>query len=1470
MLKPDDEPVPGYRLKKFLGKGQFGEVWMSTSPGKTHVALKFLNVGRREGRKEFRAIQRVKSIRHANLTPVISLWLLDEAGNVLTDDAMEEIGTDSTLGTLNVSTVGVEMEKPSQLVVAQLLGDKTLGQRLEECQQAGEQGIPLKELLPYIEEAAKGIDYLNECRHVLDDKKVSIQHCDVKPANMLLIGDSVQICDYGVAQIIAAAKDSTRAKSPVGSPAYISPECSRQMPSSHSDQYSLAISYYELRTGTFPFTAENAPQAIDAHQKGALSFDAVDKAERRVLQKATSLNPKRRYSSCLEMVRELRLAADAKGFNPRRQVMAAMAAVVVALIFAGLVYFWPRGIDEHTLNRIQERLSEAESALENDAGGERAQRLIRESLADIPPGETLDETLMTRASLLLARAEARQESASPEAILEQMAKINTTVLTSDSQRAHYAALQARFSPWNQNLRAFAEIKLHNWQTYLSAPDAAGMTQAKTALWESIYNGEFPVDPTSEEKQLVENIWPDSRQLVQLLGYRTQLASATDPANVAEISRYLAAFINSQREWLRGSSEGHEQLRRAFEQLEFKLDTLGSDPELAEPLENLLAAMARMDSPNAGDQVTFWKSLHARCWLARSLLFENSNDDTLANVIGDPPLIDTQNPLEAALLVEWLLQRSELPDVSVPMASIENALANPDVPFASYLHYIVALNKLRQGREPELADVVNHLSVLQRESANQPGWSGCRRVELLAEEMFNAAERLVTPMWLEGSGTNAMDSPLAQSAGRWPTMWNVVEQTVRNSATYTVRWKTIRWATSDPPLALENNDSLADRLQIAATLLNALRRRGGNELDLHKVYERLIQPAVDNTPIDNVPEPLKTDLAYVIFERGNILDYELDIEDDSNRGQLVRDSFATALRLVPDHPDYLFHCCRSIQDPFNYQVQPSTSQLVDDVWRTLKQYEPSQGTKARYAWEGWHGWAALMASRLMSAKSYSKQRELIDLAITSFDYALSDTGEDSQRRPTWLGNRSTARVELGFTRCRDDRESIYIQARDDALAAIAAATAAGMPPDPRRYIALGNALEDLVYYADSKQTTFDEALAAFQQAIELDRRGRYPNAHTGWARCQVRGLQTRWQKAQATQDDLEQLQACRARLRSIATTHQAPQTRATAEAILWLARINREVINRGKLDAIQRRSLIDKTLTLLKTAGSFFKQSGGELLGIWANCQREIAEVHLISGRDIDRSPEQKSADIQAAKQAFHAVLQESVAAREFNERSHGWIPSDAVIYATRSFFERRELKDATTTSEKRKYLNDVLEPLLSSELSAAQRQRVQANVRILRLWYLDSAPDSQDACEKIMEQAQTLSNELENSCREFSVSLRADLLTAAASMEYRYWANTKKTDCLRKSIELQASVLALFVDPLRRADLASRWYVLNRREPTARINYVEDIVRLLESGESIDEREKQTVLDSARESLRHPSVSSQESRELRARLLKLE
>jgi serine/threonine protein kinase/WD40 repeat protein len=320
------------------------------SPGRARVALKFLNLSERQGIKEFRAIQRLKSVRHPHLTSTMALWLLDEHGNVLSDDVLDSYAESeaSPRATLMPRSIAASGQAPQRLVVATLLCDKNLFDRLEDCKQHGMPGIPSEELLGYMEEAAKGIDFLNSPIHDLGQGPVAIQHCDIKPANIMLTSDCVMICDFGLARFLTDAKAVATGTSMAGSPAYMAPECVKGTPSATSDQYSLAVTYTELRTGRLPFYSESWLDVIEAHCSGNLDLSGLAPNEREVIHKATSVKPDDRYPSTVAMVRALRRAVEQKESevvrtSPWRKIMSLIAAglVVATLVWAGIQWKRP-------------------------------------------------------------------------------------------------------------------------------------------------------------------------------------------------------------------------------------------------------------------------------------------------------------------------------------------------------------------------------------------------------------------------------------------------------------------------------------------------------------------------------------------------------------------------------------------------------------------------------------------------------------------------------------------------------------------------------------------------------------------------------------------------------------------------------------------------------------------------------------------------------------------------------------------------------------------------------------------------------------------------------------------------------------------------------------------------------------------------------------------------------------------------
>jgi serine/threonine-protein kinase len=140
------------------------------------VALKFLRLDLREASVEQRALKVIRNIRHGHL---LDVQFATRVGDCL--------------------------------VIAMPLCDQSLLDRLNACRAEGRPGVPRNELLRYMDELARAVDYLNEPRHRAEDGSlVGVQHRDIKPANIFLLGGSVRLADFGLAKVLAATVASTR------------------------------------------------------------------------------------------------------------------------------------------------------------------------------------------------------------------------------------------------------------------------------------------------------------------------------------------------------------------------------------------------------------------------------------------------------------------------------------------------------------------------------------------------------------------------------------------------------------------------------------------------------------------------------------------------------------------------------------------------------------------------------------------------------------------------------------------------------------------------------------------------------------------------------------------------------------------------------------------------------------------------------------------------------------------------------------------------------------------------------------------------------------------------------------------------------------------------------------------------------------------------------------------------------------
>jgi hypothetical protein len=170
-------------------------------------------------------------------------------------------------------------------------------QSLREVYRRRQAAMPCEELLPFMAMAADGIDYLSRHCHC--------PHKNVQPDNMLLLDGALKLTRYGY-------PDTVDLGGPFAAVGYLAPErLTRGEATARSDQFALAVTYVELRTGRNPLIP-NRFEVICGLEEPDLS--ALPEQERPAVSRALKAEPEQRWSSCQEFVSNL---GDALGRTNR-------------------------------------------------------------------------------------------------------------------------------------------------------------------------------------------------------------------------------------------------------------------------------------------------------------------------------------------------------------------------------------------------------------------------------------------------------------------------------------------------------------------------------------------------------------------------------------------------------------------------------------------------------------------------------------------------------------------------------------------------------------------------------------------------------------------------------------------------------------------------------------------------------------------------------------------------------------------------------------------------------------------------------------------------------------------------------------------------------------------------------------------------------------------------------------------------
>jgi serine/threonine-protein kinase len=275
MLEVGSQPIPGHRLTQRLGAGAFGEVWEAFDPEGKPVALKFMDCRASSPSalsSEIRILRGLSELDHPRF--------------------IRMHGVHSTAHHIILS-----MER----------ADGNLEDLRQVYFEETGKNIPVDHLLELLEQAAEGLDFLAELQLPnVNPASRGLQHCDIKPSNLLLLGEGLKIADFGLCA--GTSWHTHRHNSWRGTPPYAAPELFKGQATIGTDQFALCITFLRLAAGDRPFWSS---QPVDAPPSGfPVDLTKLRERELPIIVRALHPHADSRWPNCRTFIQALREIAQ--------------------------------------------------------------------------------------------------------------------------------------------------------------------------------------------------------------------------------------------------------------------------------------------------------------------------------------------------------------------------------------------------------------------------------------------------------------------------------------------------------------------------------------------------------------------------------------------------------------------------------------------------------------------------------------------------------------------------------------------------------------------------------------------------------------------------------------------------------------------------------------------------------------------------------------------------------------------------------------------------------------------------------------------------------------------------------------------------------------------------------------------------------------------------------------------------------